>query len=137
MVEAGVYAIASNTKDMNLHIDHDFRADLETVALEDQPWICNAAGIITICADMVAATLAFADQPPYGTRRLRHVHIEAGAVAQNIYLQAASEGLACVLVAGFQDEATAGVLNLAAPVAPVLHMCFGWPADNQISMILD
>lgn len=126
-MEPGVYAVASNAQDMSLHIDHDVRADLETAALEGQPWIGNAAGIITICADMVAATSAFADQPPYGTRGLRYVHIEAGAAAQNIYLQAAAEGIACVLVAGFQDEATAGVLNLAAPVAPVLHMCFGWP----------
>jgi len=129
-VEPGVYAIAPNARDMNLHIDHDVRADLERVALEDQPWIGNAAGIITICADMVAATSAFADQPPYGTRGQRYVHIEAGAAAQNIYLQTAAEGLACVLVAGIQDEATAGVLNLAAPVAPVLHMCFGWPESN-------
>lgn len=129
-VEPGVYAIAPNARDMKLHIDHDVRADLETAALEDQPWIGKAAGIITICADMVAATSAFADQPPYGTRGQRYVHIEAGAAAQNIYLQAAAEGLACVLVAGFQDEATAGVLNLAAPVAPVLHMCFGWPESS-------
>lgn len=126
-VEPGVYAIAPNAQAMDLHIDHDVRADLERAALEEQPWIGKAAGIITICADMVAATSAFADQPPYGTRGQRYVHIEAGAAAQNIYLQAAAEGLACVLVAGFQDEATAGVLNLAAPVAPVLHMCFGWP----------
>ena len=125
--EPGVYAIAPDTREMNLHIDRDVRADLERAALDDQPWIGKAAGIITICADMVAATSAFADQPPYGTRGQRYVHIEAGTAAQNIYLQAAAEGLACVLVAGFQDEATAGVLNLAAPIAPVLHMCFGWP----------
>lgn len=126
----GVYQLASDAQGMTLHIDRDVRADLEAAALEDQPWIGKSAGIISICADLVAATSAFADQPPYGTRGVRYVHIEAGAAAQNIYLQATAEGLACVLIAGFQDEATAGVLNLAAPVAPVLHMCFGWPADS-------
>lgn len=128
--EPGVYAVASDAREMSLHIDRDVLADLESAALEDQPWIGNAAGIISICADFVAATSAFAGQPPYGTRGARYVHIEAGAAAQNIYLQAAAEGLACALVAGFQDEATASVLNLEAPVAPVLHMCFGWPAES-------
>ena len=129
-VEPGVYAIAPDAQEMSLHIKQDVRAGLETAALEEQPWIGNSAGIITICADMMAATSAFAEQPPYGTRGLRYVHIEAGAAAQNVCLQAAAEGIACVLVAGFKDEATAGVLNLAAPIAPVLHICFGWPADS-------
>ncbi|MEO1158988.1 MAG: SagB/ThcOx family dehydrogenase [Pseudomonadota bacterium] len=128
--EPGVYAVAPDAHDMSLHIGRDVRADLEAAALEDQPWIGHSAGIITICADMVAATSAFADQPPYGTRGLRYIHIEAGAAAQNMYLQAAADGIACVLVAGFQDEVTAGVLKLAAPVAPVLHLCFGWPAES-------
>ena len=129
-VEPGVYAIAPDAQEMSPHIRRDVRAELEAAAFEDQPWLGNSAGIVTICADVVAATSAFADQPPYGTRGLRYVHIEAGPAAQNIYLQAAAEGIACVLVAGFQDEATAGVLNLETPVAPVLHICFGWPADK-------
>ncbi len=126
-VEPGVYAVAPGFQELSTHVDRDVRAELEAAALEDQPWIGGAAGIITVCADMVAATSAFAEQPPYGTRGQRYVHIEAGAAAQNVYLQAAAEGIACVLVAGFQDEATAAVLRLEVPVAPVLHMCFGWP----------
>ncbi len=129
-IAPGVHAVAPDTLQMSCHVDRDVRAELEAAALEDQPWIGNAAAIISVCADLVAATTAFAEQPPYGTRGLRYVHIEAGAAAQNIYLQAAAEGLACVLVAGFRDEATAKVLNLATPVAPILHMCLGWPADQ-------
>ena len=77
---------------------------------------------------MVAVTHHFSEQPPLGTRGLRYAYIEAGATSQNIHLQATAEGLGCVLVAGFKDEATADVLELEAPTAPVLHMCFGWPA---------
>ena len=62
-------------------------------------------------------------------RGLRYLYIESGAAAQNVQLQAASEGLACVLVAGFRDETTAQILGLEAPIAPVLHLCFGWPAE--------
>ena len=109
-------------------IRRDLRRELQSAALEEQPWIGGAAGIITICADFVAASHAFAKQPPLGTRGLRYLYIEAGAAAQNVQLQAASEGLACVLVAGFRDEATAQILGLEAPIAPVLHLCFGWPA---------
>lgn len=62
------------------------------------------------------------------------MHTEAGAAAQTISLQAVAEGLGCVLVAGFKDEATAGVLNLEPPLAPVLHMCFGWPSEDQTEL---
>lgn len=126
----GVYRATAGEDDLALHMAADVRGDLERAALEEQPWIGAAAGIITIAADLVAATTAFADQPPYGARGNRYVHIEAGAVAQNIALQAAEEGLACVLVAGFKDEATADVLALQPPIAPILHMCFGWPAEG-------
>ena len=126
-IAAGVHACGANDDDLSLHLDKDVRALLEREALEEQPWIGEAAGVITVCADLIGPSIAFADQPPYGVRGLRYVHIEAGAAAQNIYLQAAAEGLGCVLVAGFHDEATASVLNLSPPLAPILHMCFGWP----------
>ena len=127
-VEPGLYAVDDGSQDLRLHKGEDVRSELQAAALEDQPWIGSAAAIVTVCADLVAATTAFAEQPPYGTRGRRYVHIEAGAAAQNIYLQAAAEDLACVLVAGFHDEATAAALGLAAPLAPVLHMCIGRPA---------
>lgn len=105
----------------------DVRAELEQCAIDDQPWIGQAAAIITVCADLVAPAVEFAEQPPYGSRGRRYVYIEAGAVAQNIALQAVSEQLGCVLVAGFQDAATANVLGLKAPYMPVLHLCLGVP----------
>lgn len=123
----GVYSVGSDAETLTQTIDHDRRQALEQAALEDQPWIGKAAGIITIAADLVSPTKAFAEQPPYGERGRRYVYIEAGAAAQNISLQAAAEGLGSVLVAGFRDEVTADVLGLEAPIAPILHVCFGWP----------
>jgi len=127
--DPGVYAIGPDNSDFAPVASGDARPALQDAALEDQPWIGSAAGIITICADFAAAATAFADQPPYGARGERYVYIEAGAAAQNVLLQATADGLGCVLVAGFRDEATAQILDLQAPVAPVLHLCFGWPAD--------
>ena len=121
----GVYMANADAKGLTQIMDHDVRGELERAALDDQPWIGRAAGIITICADLASPTRAFADQPPFGARGLRYVYIEAGAAAQNVHLQAVSEGLGCVLVAGFRDEETADVLNIKAPIAPILHLCFG------------
>jgi len=46
-------------------------------------------------------------------------------MAHNIQLQAVELGIGCVLVAGFQDEATAAVLGLEPGLTPVLHLCLG------------
>lgn len=128
--EPGLYSIGPDASSFVPIKSGDARPALQAAALEDQPWIGAAAGILTICADFAAAATAFAEQPPYGARGERYVYIEAGAAAQNVLLQAVAEGLGCVLVAGFRDEATADILELEAPVAPVLHLCFGWPSDD-------
>lgn len=129
-LEPGVHAVAGDGDTLTPAIRGDRRAALQAAALDEQPWIGRAAGMITICADLAAACRHFAEQPPYGARGERYTYIEAGAAAQNVLLAAETLGLACVLVAGFRDEATAEVLGLEAPVAPVLHLCFGWPADR-------
>nr|WP_248287571.1 MULTISPECIES: SagB/ThcOx family dehydrogenase [Chromohalobacter] len=130
-LDAATYIFDPESCRLKTHLDHDIREALQHTALEDQPWIGQAAGIITICADMSVATQTFADQPPYGSRGQRYAWIEAGAAAQNIQLQATAEGLGSVLVAGFRDEATLEALALEAPVTPLIHLCFGWPAAKQ------
>ncbi|WP_282606905.1 SagB/ThcOx family dehydrogenase [Pelagibius sp. Alg239-R121] len=126
-LEPGTYSVAGDAKTLEPIIRRDLRRELQAAALEDQPWIGEAAGIITVCADFAAASRAFVEQPPYGLRGLRYVYIEAGAVAQNLQLMASADGLGSVIVAGFKDEATADILELEAPITPVMHLCFGWP----------
>lgn len=124
----GVYSVGEDAARLTPVVARDIRGDLEHTALEDQPWIGRAAGLISICADLASTCRHFAEQPPVGTRGLRYVYIEAGAAAQNVHLMAAAAGLGCVLIAGFRDEATAEVLHLSPPLAPILHLCLGWPA---------
>lgn len=128
--EPGLFACDLEGEPLRPVDSRDIRAELQACAIDDQPWLGQAAAIITVCADFVTPTRAFADQPPYGTRAMRYVHIESGAAAQNMALQAAAEELGCVLVAGFHDEATAAVLGIEAPYAPVLHLCLGWPSSD-------
>lgn len=125
----GVHRVSSDTQDLTPHLDHDIRGALEQAAIDDQPWVTRAAAIITICADMVAVSEAFIDQPPYGARGRRYAYLEAGAAAQNMHLASTAAGLACVPVAGFRDEATAAVLHLPAACEPLMHLCLGWPGS--------
>lgn len=129
-LEAGLYDVKDEDQAPELLKAGDCRAALQAAALEDQPWVGRAAALLAIYADMAAVCRHFAEQPPRGERGIRYVYLEAGAAAQNALLQAAAEGLGGVLVAGFQDAATAEVLGLAAPFAPLLYLCLGWPAPR-------
>jgi len=124
----GFYAVDHDSGELQLIHERDVRPELEAAALEEQPWIGSAPCVISICADFVNPVSAFADQPPEGKRGFRYVYIEAGACAQNALLHATCMGVGGVLVAGFNDEATAEVLRLPEPLTPVMHLCFGWPA---------
>ena len=106
----------------------DLRPGLVAAALEDQPWIAEAPATIVIAADTARAVAAFAEQPPDGRRGLRYVYLEAGALMQNVCLQAAALGLGTVFVGGFDDAKTASVLNLPISFEPVGMICVGWPA---------
>ena len=124
-LERGLYSINAMTMAFERMHGNDLRADLMRAAVDDQAWIEKASCIVSVCADLVTPSRDFADQPPFGTRGLRYVYIEAGAAAQNGHLQAVAEGVGCALVGGFDDAATASVLGLQTPLAPILHLCFG------------
>jgi SagB-type dehydrogenase family enzyme len=124
----GLYDVGAE-KSPKLLKTGDRRTALQAAALEHQPWVGSAAAVLAFCADMDALNRHFAEQPPRGARGTRYAFIEAGAAAQNALLQAAAAGLGAVLVAGFDDAATAAALGLDAPLAPLLYLCLGWPAQ--------
>ncbi|MCK7613863.1 SagB/ThcOx family dehydrogenase [Roseibium sediminicola] len=125
----GHYAVGPETLDLEPQHGTDLRAALREAAIGDPEWITDAAALIVIAADIVGPSIHFANQPPYGGRGMRYVHMEAGAAVQNLQLQAVAEGLGTVLVGGFHDEAVAKVLGLDAPLAPLILQCVGHPAD--------
>ena len=55
----------------------------------------------------------------YGTRAQRYIYIEAGQVAQNVYLQATALGLGTVLVGVFDGLKSREVLGLPVDHTPL------------------
>ncbi|NYT60486.1 SagB/ThcOx family dehydrogenase [Alcaligenaceae bacterium] len=130
-LDQGLYEVGADDHVLRLLHGRDLRPSLAGAAIDEQPWIRQAACIVVICADMVTPGRAFADQRPLGRRGARYVYLEAGAAAQNLQLQAVAEGLGCVGVGGFNDEATADVLELGIPLEPVMQLCIGYPAETD------
>jgi len=112
-----------------LPADHSLRSGrvgdhgpaLAEAAIGEQPWLAQPAAIIVLGADVASMNDAFADQPPLGQRGFRYASMEVGHAAQNIYLQAEAQGLAVVLVAGFDDTMVTD-LGLLAPHSPPLAL---------------
>ncbi len=130
-LEKGLYEVDPSDHGLKQVSDSDLRSALTKAAIDNPQWIMDAACVIIICADMVTPSQAFVDQKPFGSRGARYVYLEAGAAAQNLQLQAVAEGLGSVWVGGFNDEATADVLGLRAPLAPIIQLCVGYPASTE------
>ncbi len=105
--------------------DADHRPALHVAAIDDQPWVREAAVILVVAADMARINAHFADQAPAGRRGSRYAHIETGAVSQNVHLQAEALGLGMVLVAGFDDATVSSDLDLPSGVEPTGLLAVG------------
>jgi SagB-type dehydrogenase family enzyme len=58
----------------------------------------------------------------YGERGVRYVHMEAGHISQNIYLQATSLGLGSVAVGAFRDEDLDNLLDLSGKEETTIYV---------------
>jgi SagB-type dehydrogenase family enzyme len=66
----------------------------------------------------------------YGERARRYVDLEAGCVAENVFLQATALGLGSVAVGGFEDRKVREVLGCAAEEEPILIIPVGEAAPS-------
>ncbi len=117
---AGVYKYHPGAHSLRLHSPGDLRRRLSRAALWQQ-WIADGAAVVIITAVYQRSARK------YGSRAARYVHIEVGHVAQNVYLQVQSLGLATVIVGAFEDEDVKSVLGLPANAAPLALMPVGHP----------
>ncbi len=86
----------------------------------DQGFILAAPVVVIVAANFEKTT------SHYGKRGERYVYIDAGHVAQNLYLMATQLGLATVEVGAFDDFKLAECLKLPKPLKPILIMPVGY-----------
>lgn len=111
-VEPGLYHYEQRSHALDAVGHGDLRQPLRGAALDEQPWVELCAALIVIAGDRERSLAEFADQPPDGRRGDRYLYMEAGAVAQNIALQAVEVQVGTVLVGGFDDERVKALLGI-------------------------
>lgn len=104
-LEPGIYHYNPNSHSLGRIVSGDRRFVLFNSGLW-QSAIKEAPISLIICADYSRTTRK------YGERGKRYVHIEVGHVAQNVYLQAESLGLATVAIGAFSDLGVKKVLRI-------------------------
>jgi SagB-type dehydrogenase family enzyme len=104
-LDPGIYHYDPAEHSLTKIVSGDKRADLFNAGL-GQSSIKAAPIDIVICAEYGRTTIK------YMKRGERYAHMEAGHVGQNIYLQAETLGLKCVVVGAFEDGAVKNVLGI-------------------------
>jgi SagB-type dehydrogenase family enzyme len=114
----GIYRYDSDRHALQKLFQQDQKSAFASAAL-DQTFIEQAAAIIIITAIFERTTSC------YGGRGVQYIHQEAGAVAQNIHLQAVSLNIGTVMVGAFKDDQIKKIMNLSANELPLLLMPLG------------
>jgi SagB-type dehydrogenase family enzyme len=117
-LESGLYRYRPDGHDLVVAGDEDLRAELASAA-SGQSQVAAAPAVIVIAA-AIERTAA-----KYGQRAVRYAHMEAGAAAENIYLQAATLRLGTVFVGAFSDTRVKQVLALPDEESPLAIMPVG------------
>jgi SagB-type dehydrogenase family enzyme len=117
-IAPGVYRYRPDGHILEPVIEGDRRRALSEAAL-GQGWLSSAP------AALVVAAVNERTARKYGRRAERYVHIEVGAAAQNVALQAVALGLGTVVVGAFDDAAVARVAGLAPEERPLAILPVG------------
>ncbi|USG99678.1 SagB/ThcOx family dehydrogenase [Thermococcus argininiproducens] len=100
----GIYHYNPFEHSMTLTKEGDFRKELQKAAL-NQKWVGDAAIDIVLVA-FYERTTSY-----YGERGRMYVHMEAGHIGQNIYLQATALSLGTVAVGAFYENEVAKIIG--------------------------
>ena len=123
-LEAGIYHFQPPDSTLELIEAGDFDARLRAAAF-DQECVGSSPVAVILTARFERSTKKYAD------RGYRYTYIEAGAICQNIYLQATALKLGTVAVGAFNDDALNELLKIGGrEEASLLIMPVGHPAGN-------
>ena len=116
----GVYHYLPQSHSLEPTVQGDVRQTLARLSLE-QMFVAEAPLSLLITGEYERTT------KKYGERGVRYVHMEAGHVAQNVYLQSEALGLGTVTMGAFQDEKISEALNLPPSYRPLYLLPIGHP----------
>ena len=114
----GVYCYRTEGHTLQRIRDGDLRGNLSECALH-QTQITDAA------VDIVFAAVFKRTTAKYGERGVGYVYIEAGHVAQNVYLQAEASGLGVCAVGAFYEQEVSELLALSRDETPIYILTVG------------
>ena len=118
-IEPGVYRYISEEHSLIEDVSGDLRAKLAEAALS-QLMIRNAPASLVISAVYPRITST------YMKRGVRYAVMEAGHVAENIYLLATELGIGTCAIGAFEDEEVRKALKLPANEDPLYIMPLGY-----------
>jgi len=117
-LDAGIYKYDCKSHKLSLIKEGDKRSELSSASL-GQDSVQNGAIDIVICGVYERT------QVKYGSRAERYVFMEAGHVAQNIYLLGVSLKLGTVVVGAFDDESVKKIIEAQPNENPLYVMPVG------------
>ncbi|MBU1061633.1 MAG: SagB/ThcOx family dehydrogenase [Candidatus Omnitrophica bacterium] len=115
----GLFHYLPQTHSLRRLKDKDLREELSR-ACYGQGFVKDAGIDIVITADFKRTTSS------YGKRGENYVYIEIGHAAENVHLQAISEGLGSVPVGAFSDDRVKKLLNLPEDLVPIYIIPVGY-----------
>jgi len=104
-LESGLYRYRPHKHSIELLMGGDLRKEIYKASLR-QEMLLEAPLILVIAAQYERTTRR------YGRRGIRYVHMEAGHIGQNIYLEATALGLGTVAVGAFDDKKVKDILHI-------------------------
>jgi SagB-type dehydrogenase family enzyme len=119
--EAGVYHYEPKGHVLSLITKKDVRDSVAKASLA-QMWMARAPLNIIITAEYSRVTVK------YKKRGIRYAMIEAGHIAQNLFLQAEAIGLKAAIVGAFHDNELIEILKIPRLHEPLLIMPIGYAA---------
>lgn len=119
-LEPGIYRFDPEENTLAIVRTGYFQSDLALAAMGQQ-FISSAPVVIAIVANYHITTSV------YGNRGVMYVHMEAGHVSQNIYLQCTALELGTVAIGAFTNGAVAEVLGMDEDETPLYIMPIGRP----------
>jgi len=115
---AGIYRYQPQEHTLTRVAEGDRRGELYRATL-NQEAVMNAPAVIVLSGVYARTTTK------YGERGVRYVLMEAGHVAENIYLQAVPLDLGTVAIGAFADDEVRGVLHMVEGEHPLYVMPVG------------